>query len=207
MEMNFFTSFNNNYLGLKNKVQFIPFCCNIYALYQEMKKYDFDIDTEKAILLSPSISEEKKASIKDVKFESKYLVFDFDFQENSLSDETKIEALYEMIRIFNNDSENGLLLLNYPMFESFEERITSGDDFEEKKVLKNNLICYKQSIQNRKLYLDCTHQNTMIFAFSFAILYSFPIIFFIVLSKASFLFRKWSMRGFKKEYSIAKRKC
>lgn len=52
-EMDFFNTFNCKYIGLDNDIQLIPFGCNIYSLFQEMKDYDFDIELEKAIELSP----------------------------------------------------------------------------------------------------------------------------------------------------------
>lgn len=59
-EMDFLNTFNYKYIGLDNEIQLIPFGCNIYSLFQEMKEYDFDIELEKAIELSPSIPSEQK---------------------------------------------------------------------------------------------------------------------------------------------------
>lgn len=36
-EMDFFHTFNCKYIGLDNEIQLIPFGCNIYSLFQEMK--------------------------------------------------------------------------------------------------------------------------------------------------------------------------
>lgn len=103
-------------------IEFVSLRCNIYSLYQLMKTYDFDIETEKAILEVSSCSEEDKEKVKGRTFPTKYLVFDFDFQEKSLAHEEKIEAINKMIELFNNDSEYGLLFINYPMFESIKEQ-------------------------------------------------------------------------------------
>lgn len=154
-EMLFFDTFNRNYIGLNNDIRLVPFGCNIYSLFQEMKGYDFEIDLEKAIELSPSISEKQKAKIKGMRFGTKYLVFDFDFQEKTMSDEDKIGALRQMLNIFNNDTENGYLFINYPMFESFQEKIASGTTYIESKINHSEFANYKRSISERNLGVNC----------------------------------------------------
>lgn len=63
-ETTFFETFNRNYIGLNDDIRLVPFGCNIDSLFQEMKGYDFEIDLEKAIEVSPSIPREQKAKIK-----------------------------------------------------------------------------------------------------------------------------------------------
>ncbi|MBQ8142692.1 MAG: hypothetical protein IJ194_06020 [Bacilli bacterium] len=154
-EMSFFKTFNQNYIGLGNDIELVPLCCNIYSLYREMREYDFDIDLEKAIELSPSVPPDQKQKIYGKRFGTKYLVFDFDFQENSMSDKDKLEALSQMLSVFDNDSENGLLFINYPMFESFQEVYLSKEQIESNKVYKKDFSKYKSSIDKRKLAVDC----------------------------------------------------
>lgn len=120
-----------------------------------MKGYDFDIELERAIQLSPSIAKEQKDKIAGMKFGTKYLVFDFDFQERTMTDLGKIKALEQMLAVFNNDSENGLLFINYPMFESFQEVVGSQAQYEETKVKRSEFGKYKRSIADRNLGVDC----------------------------------------------------
>lgn len=154
-EMDFFDSLNRNFMDLNEKVQLVPFGCNIYSLFQEMKEYDFDIELERAIELSRSIPEVQKKKIRGVKFGTKYLVFDFDFQEKTMSYEDKISALNKMLSVFNNDSDEGLLLIHYPMFESFQEQNGSKNTMERNSVLESELNKYKESISIRRLMVDC----------------------------------------------------
>lgn len=154
-ETTFFETFNRNYMGLNDDVRLVPFGCNIYSLFQEMKSYDFEIDLEKAIEFSPSISEKQKEKIKGMRFGTKYLVFDFDFQEKTMSDKDKTEALKQMLSVFDNDSENGLLFINYPMFESFQERIASGTIYGERRIKRSEFANYKRSISERNLGVNC----------------------------------------------------
>lgn len=154
-ETTFFETFNRNYIGLNDDIRLVPFGCNIYSLFQEMKGYDFEIDLEKAIEFPLSIPKEQKAKIKGMRFGTKYLVFDFDFQEKTMSDEDKIIAVRQMLDIFNNDTENGLLFINYPMFESFQEKIASETMYTQSKINRLEFANYKRSISERNLGINC----------------------------------------------------
>ena len=154
-EIQFFKSMNHQFLGQKDNIELVPFGCNIYSLFKLMEEYDFDIELEKAIDVSPTIPPEQKEKIKKQKFPFKYLVFDFDFQDSSLTEEEKIKALDKMLSVYNNDSDNGLLLINYPMFESFQEPISSQKTMEDSKVKVGDFCSYKESIANRKLGVNC----------------------------------------------------
>lgn len=90
-----------------------------------------------------------------MKFGTKYLVFDFDFQEKTFPDSDKADILRQMIQVFDNESENGLLFINYPMFESFQEKNGSAQMMESNKVKQNSLATYKESISKRKLMVNC----------------------------------------------------
>lgn len=127
--------------------------CNIYSLYKTMKSYDFMIDLEKAILFSPNLAEVEKEKIVNVTFPFKYLVFDFDFQEKAMESEEKIDALEKMVSFFNDDSDQGLLLLNYPMFESFREKIQS-DALSNIKFDPLSSVSYKTLIDERGNKVD-----------------------------------------------------
>ena len=59
-ETTFFETFNRNYIGLNDDIRLVPFGCNIYSLFQEMKGYDFEIDLEKAIEFPPLYSKGTK---------------------------------------------------------------------------------------------------------------------------------------------------
>lgn len=137
----------------KKDIEFVSLRCNIYSLYQLMKMYDFDIETEKAILEAPSCSEEDKKKVRGKTFSTKYLVFDFDFQEKSLTHEEKLNAITKMIELFNNDSEYGLLFINYPMFESIREpyNIRNIETF---VFNPSSGISYKNHIDNKGNKLD-----------------------------------------------------
>lgn len=107
-------------------LEIVTLRCNIYSLFRTMREYDFDIDLETAISLSPNCSLEDKEKLKGSTFPFKYLVFDFDFQEKTMNQEEKVEALRQMSAFFDDDSDQGFLFVNYPMFESLREKSEEG---------------------------------------------------------------------------------
>lgn len=152
-EEDFFFSMNKKFLG-KKELEIVALRCNIYSLYNVLKEYDFDIELEKAIKLAPNCSNADKEKLTGF-FSYKYLIFDFDFQEDSLNFDEKIAVLKQMANTFNNDSEFGLLLINYPMFESYREKYNCSQleqnafgDFKSKN--------YKDIIDKRGLKIDST---------------------------------------------------
>ena len=64
-ETTFFETFNRNYIGLNDDIRLVPFGCNIYSLFQEMKGYDFEIDLEKAIEFPPLFQRNKRQKSKE----------------------------------------------------------------------------------------------------------------------------------------------
>ena len=123
-EKQFFQNYGQQLLGECN-IDIIPFRCNIYTLYQFIKKYDFNIDIVDALIQLRKTNEQETKILKEKHFFSRYLIFDFDFQEKTLSFEEKIDRLQKMANHFNNESDNGLLFINYPMFESYQEEYAS----------------------------------------------------------------------------------
>ena len=146
-EVSFFKNLSDKFLGECN-IKIVSFKCNIYALYKYISEYNFDIDLIKALTLSDNLlSSKDKSIIKSSKFIRKFLVFDFDFQEKNLTNDEKIDRLKSLKEYFSDETDQGLLLLNYPMFEAIKEPfgITSKYDFK---------LNYKQLINNRGIKYD-----------------------------------------------------
>ena len=141
----------------KTQMTLVPFRCNIYALYKEMEEYDFDIDVEKAITLSNRVSEEEKAKIKGQVFEAKYLVFDLDFHADVLNDEKKVKIIPQMLKVFDNDSENGLLFFDYPMFEAIREKHPAGGNGTPPTFSVKDGKRYKQMMNESGIRFDLKH--------------------------------------------------
>lgn len=146
-EFDFFRVMNEKFWKVKG-LEIVPFCCNIYSLYSLMEDYDFDIDIEKAVCLCGSCSEKEKEIIRRSKFSTKYLVFDLDLHDDSCGVSETLGKVEKMLDYFDNDSDQGLLFLNYPMFEAIKEPYC-------KENAKNLTFDLKKS----KGYKDYTDKN------------------------------------------------
>lgn len=92
---------------------------NIYELYKELKALDDDGDI--VALLKDRFKNEQNNPFKDLKsadFSEIYLFFDYDFQNKNLSLPLINQQIADMLSIFDNETENGKLYINYPMIES-----------------------------------------------------------------------------------------
>lgn len=120
---------------------------NIYSLYQTLKKDNFQLDV-KNVLKTMCVSQNNRQAecILDDVYQAIYLVFDCDAQD-SYKHRLRLPFLFrskvlnnlkiikEMLEYFNDeyDSTKGLLLINYPMIESFAD----------------SNACYMQEFQSR----------------------------------------------------------
>lgn len=82
-----------------------------------------------------------------------YLFFDYDFQNSRVSLEEQNRRLEEMLRYFNEETENGKLYVNYPMVESviytkrlpdtqFDDYVVKRDDCHRFKELASRFSYY-----------------------------------------------------------------
>lgn len=91
---------------------------DIYDLYHEIEKeYDYDwykqvIDIDIPFLISRKNKLEEKMEKRD--FSNIILVFDYEHHDNFYSD----DKILRMQRHFNNASGDGVLYINYPMYEA-----------------------------------------------------------------------------------------
>lgn len=93
---------------------------NIYELYRELK----DLDDSGDIV---SILREKNKDNPGTPFTTEvaasdfseiFLFFDYDFQNRNLTLEQMNRQLSEMLMLFNDETDNGKLFINYPMIEA-----------------------------------------------------------------------------------------
>lgn len=126
--------------------EFIAFKTNIYGLYDEMKNnYGLDIVElikERASRIGDTNTYNKLAS---GGFAQIYLIFDFDPQAPQYS----INKIKEMLEYFNNETENGLLYVNYPMLESYKHfRCIPDKDYYKYEIPISECKSYKKLINN-----------------------------------------------------------
>lgn len=93
----------------------IPYCTNIYALYNDMFR-DGDPDSMDLLqVLKGRERNPKNRDLLDAQYTDVLLIFDLDPQDSGFSD----ERILSMMRYFSESSDMGKLYINYPMVESF----------------------------------------------------------------------------------------
>lgn len=98
---------------------------NIYMLWKQLKEDDFTTDVIE--LIRENASDKTMKQLKGLgrdDFQEIYLFFDFDPQQTNLGlDDGKDPqaVLEEMIRTFDNETENGMLYISYPMSEALRD--------------------------------------------------------------------------------------
>ena len=102
-----------NFLGKRIFVKCV-YDAEIYQLYKVLKEEDADFDL---VELLKERNKENAELLRDYtrdSFAYIYLFFDYD-AHSTLADDDKIE---EMLDFFDNETENGLLYISYPMLEA-----------------------------------------------------------------------------------------
>lgn len=115
-------SLNDIFLKGEN-MHIISFKTNIYSLYSQLKKDDFETDiievlkeknAGKDILCGEiSIAEIDREDISEI-----YLLFDYDAHHYDWNVARSISELTELVQHFDNETEQGKLYLSYPMVEA-----------------------------------------------------------------------------------------
>jgi len=136
-------------IGKINKdfeLEIFPFKTNLYELYKEIEKYDFDTDT--ITILQERKNSEKETIVLRNNFAYIYLIFDCDLQDNHYKN--NLDILIKMVNYFDDPTENGKLLINYPMLESYRDiDLNNENDFLKRYVNVNELSKYKQIVNER----------------------------------------------------------
>lgn len=96
---------------------------NIYQLYSKLKEHGFfeESGVSTVAVLNQILQERGDDTLKDVlqsDISEIFLFFDYDFQHSQLSLDKNNQHVKKMLDYFNDETENGKLYINYPMFES-----------------------------------------------------------------------------------------
>lgn len=97
---------------------------NIYELYRQIEnmKIDGRDFSDIVSILKENLKGRKDNPLENIQtsdeFSEIYLFFDYDFQEDKFSLRDINEIVKKMIELFDNETENGKLYINYPMVES-----------------------------------------------------------------------------------------
>lgn len=109
-------------------VRIFPICLNIYNLYKKIIEYSIDDEYPKIFNIIKEIIQEQPASnnfdflaLNRKHISQIFLFFDFDGHDNLV--EKYPNCINEMLTLFNNETGNGKLYINYPMIESYKHPI------------------------------------------------------------------------------------
>lgn len=140
---------------VKDDVFLYAFCADIYQFYDKIKSYYFeeldevtyDVFTDlKNLDANKNLKEIKRKEISGI-----YLFFDYDGHSNYAND----DKIAEMLKFFDEETENGKLFISYPMVESIKH-IQKIKDFKETSVNCRQNINYKSLVSEncKKKYIQ-----------------------------------------------------
>lgn len=93
---------------------------NIYELHRQLKALGGGGDLVSILREKYENSPDNPFSpdTKSSDFSEIFLFFDYDFQNRNLTMEQMNGQIFEMLELFNDETDNGLLYINYPMIEA-----------------------------------------------------------------------------------------
>lgn len=119
-EPQLFSSMQKLFFPKGNEAIICSFGNNIYELYRKMQEMDGVGDV--VSILREKSKDKEDNPFKDVvsssDFSEIYLFFDYDFHNRNYTLEELNVRITSMLSVFDNETENGKLYINYPMVES-----------------------------------------------------------------------------------------
>jgi len=119
-EPDLFRTIQRLYFSEKREQLVCSYNNNIYQLYKDLQEYGGDGDV--VSLLMEKFDGEKDNPLRSINASSDisevYLFFDYDFHNKNLPLDEINRQVCEMLSMFDNETENGKLYIDYPMVES-----------------------------------------------------------------------------------------
>lgn len=118
-EPRFYRTLERLYFPRVNDNIICTFGNNIYDLYNELIEYDECGDI--VSLMRERLAERGDSTLDGIRssdISEIFLFFDYDFQNSQLSLDEINSRVEKMLTLFNDETDNGKLYLNYPMIES-----------------------------------------------------------------------------------------
>lgn len=143
--------------SLEIKIVSFPAGENIYMLYKQLKKDDFETDLIELIKEYNPLAAKELKDIERNRFSQIFLFFDYDGHNNNLSKEKDLEGelvIEEMLSAFDNETELGKLYLNYPMVESLRDNEKVDYCFRRCSIPIAEIGRYKNSVSNSTYFQD-----------------------------------------------------
>lgn len=117
-------------LFFRNKQNIVcSFGNNIYELYRELSDYDGAGDLVSILRekYKGHVDSPFSEVVSSSDFSEIYLIFDFDFQNRNITLADMNQQVLEMLEIFDDETGNGKLYINYPMVEAIRYTKTLPD--------------------------------------------------------------------------------
>jgi len=103
------------------KIITLPAEENIYMLWKKLKADDFDTDIIEVMRESNDGIREQLVGLSRDDFSEVYLFFDYDMHQTNLGKEEDADVVAQMLKNFDNETENGKLYISYPMVEALRD--------------------------------------------------------------------------------------
>ena len=107
---------------------YVPLCygCNLYNLYDHLSQNapdgDFStVDLPTLLRSGPPLPSQADRTVLSQTFTDIFLVFDLDIHDNTHTLEEKVKILRQLSEVYSDSSDNGLLLIDSPMVESYRD--------------------------------------------------------------------------------------
>lgn len=147
----------NSLVGVSEDIHVYPYRTSIYELYDELV---MDENLDVALLLRSKATDKSIKEMLSKDFVAIYLVFDFEPHYHKFS----IEKIIRLRQFFDDSLSFGLLLINYPMIESYKHVAKMPDKcFLSRAVTRDEIRRYKAVVGLKSAYTNLTvyHRETV----------------------------------------------
>lgn len=146
----------NDALYFAGGIEVYSYKTSIHELYEELS---FDDDLDLPLVLREKETDRLSKELLSNDFSAIYLIFDFEPHYQKFD----IDNLIEMQKFFNSSLDKGLLLINYPMLESFKHLKGLPDmEFLTKTVSKEEVSNYKEIVGRESEHYDHTKYHNLV---------------------------------------------
>lgn len=146
----------HEFVPIEMSEEIVTYKTNIYQLYNSLFAEGEGADLIR--VLKEREKDPSRKSLLNQPFTEIYLLFDYDLHDSQYSD----EKIVELMDYFDNSTENGLLLLNYPMLESYRHLRRIPDvAYRYRAVRFDDCFHYKFIVKRQQLFCDIPNQRIM----------------------------------------------
>lgn len=135
---------------------------NIYVLWKQMNKDDFETDIIEVLRKYSPAASLQLNGFRRTDFQEVYLFFDYEAQQSNLSkyDKPADEIIHNMLKQFDNETENGKLYISYPMCEALRDiQKENCRAFTDCFVRLDKVNSYKKDSAKGNIYVDVSMYN------------------------------------------------